>query len=163
MNNTFQINRFSNLVKETLSNKRKAFLITLIVVAALPLLLASILNSDIYAGYSLYFQGRFYRIVFAVISIAAPYLFFFNVNRKEKSVHKSTPHASPLERFLNMALFCFVLVPLFVVIVYGGMHYLFSLIFPEILYQFDPIILQHLFLGRLFSPFLFLTMQVVFF
>ena len=131
-----------------------------------PLLLvvfSMILKSDYYTGRAVYMQARFYRSIFSTTAILAPYLFFFNINRPKKGIAEPMLHASALERFLNMALFCFVLVPLSTVMVYGVSHHMFVVIFPQYLYKFSLIDLQHVFVGRLFTPTLILLMQTTFF
>ena len=138
----------------------------LLVVMATPLLLvvfSMILKSDYYTGIALYMQKRFYRSIFSTTAILAPYLFFFNINRPKKGIAEPMLHASALERFLNIALFCFVLVPLSTVMVYGVSHHMFGVIFPQYLYKYSLIDLQHVFVGRLFTPTLILLMQTTFF
>lgn len=160
------MDRFSKLVKQTLSRNKKGFITMLLVVMATPLLLvvfSMILKSDYYTGRAVYMQARFYRSIFSTTAILAPYLFFFNINRPKKGIAEPMLHASALERFLNMALFCFVLVPLSTVMVYGVSHHMFVVIFPQHLYKFSLIDLQHVFVGRLFTPTLILLMQTTFF
>ena len=165
-NKTFEMGRFSELVKQTLKSKKKAFVITLLVIALLPLLLILIdmfYKSYPYDGGSSYTHVRFYRNVFAVSAILAPYLSFFQINRPRKRRVEAMLHTSVLENFLNMALFCFVLLQLFALIVYGISHTIFATVFPQYLYKFPLIFLQSLFSGRLFIPSLILSMQTIFF
>ena len=164
--NNFQMGRFSELVKQTLSSKKKAFVIMLVVVAILPLLVILMnifLKSIDTEGIPTYMQFRFYRNVYAASAILAPYLFFFHINRSRKRNVEAMLHASTLENFLNMALFCFILVPLSSIIVYGASHTLFATVFPQYFYKFALIDLQYLFTGRLFIPSLILFMQITFF
>lgn len=165
-NNIFQMDRFSRLVKQTLSSKKKTFVIMLVLVAILPLLVILMnmfLKSIDTEGIPTYMQFRFYRNVFAASAILAPYLFFFNINRPWKRRVEAMHHTSVLENFLNMALFCFVLVPLSAICVYGLSHNLFATVFPQYLFKFPLIDLQYLFVGRLFTPTLILLMQTTFF
>lgn len=164
--NTFEMGRFSKLVKQTLKSKKKAFVITLLVIALLPLLLIlfdMVYKSHPYDGGSSYTHVKFYRNVFAASAILAPYLFFFQINRPGKRRVEAMFQASALEMFLNMALFCFILVPLSALIVYGVSHTLLTIVFPQYLYKFPLIFLQSQFTGRLFIPSLILLMQITFF
>ena len=165
--NTFQMKRFSGIVKQTLSNKKATFGIMLLLTAALPLLslYKIMLFEDNYTyGAGIFYSNRqFYRHTIALFSILAPYLFFFNVNRVMKGVVQPTCHPSALEKFLNMTLFCFVLVPVSVAVVYGVSNHLFATFYPVYLYKFTLIELQHLFFGGLFTPVLILLMQTTFF
>ena len=165
-NNIFQMDRFSRLVKQTLSSKKKTFVIMLVLVAVLPLLVLLIkmfLESIDTEGIPTYLQFRYYKNTVAASAILAPYLFFFNINRAEKRRVEAMLHNSVLENFLNMALFCFVLVPFSTVVVYGLSQILFATIFPQYLYKFTLIDLQFLFIGRLFIPSFILLMQTTFF
>lgn len=161
--NTFQLNRLAELAKQTVSNKKKIVAVMLLIVALMPLLLLYLSSSfDMYQTYY-YLQRQFYRNVFAFFTVFAPYIFFFNHIRVKKGVPVCQHHASVVEQFLNMALFCFVLVPVSVALVYGVSHYIFAAIFPQNLYQFSIIDLKHLFFGRLFTPVLVFLMQLMFF
>ena len=165
-NNIFQMDRFSRLVKQTLSSKKKTFVIMLVLVAVLPLLVLLIkmfLESIDTEGIPTYLQFRYYKNTVAASAILAPYLFFFNINRAEKRRVEAMLHNSVLENFLNMALFCFVLVPLSAIVVYGLSYNLFATVFPQYLFKFPLIDLQYLFVGRLFTPTLILLMQTTFF
>lgn len=161
-NTTFQLKRFFETVKETLRNKKITFVIMLLIVAVLPLFVLFITKLEVYRRP--YFLNRdLYRRIFTLFTILAPYLFFFNVDRVKKGVVQPMRQASALEKFLNMSLFCFVLVPLSVAVVYGVSHHLFASFYPEYLHKFTQIDLQHLFLGKLFTPVLILLMQTTFF
>lgn len=109
MNNTFQIDRFSKLVKRTFIIHKRTWILFAIIGAFISTAFLFILSIDRIKDWDL--MSKYLALAtFSMFSLS-PLFLFYNINHPKKGITEVMLPASTLEKFLNMALFCFVIIP----------------------------------------------------
>lgn len=161
-NNIFQFDRFTKLLARNIRLNPKTLLQSIIIYAGLPLLflLINALNFGIEVDYS--DRVTLLSLFVAVAFIFAPFTYFYGVSHPKKGLTDAMLPASVLEKFVVMQLVCIVFAPLLVLLLFGGMDSLLSLIFPKL---FGGFIVKDFFASYDFDSFLmmFVVLQATFF
>ncbi len=161
-NNIFQFDRFSKLLARNVRLNPKTLLQSIVVYAGLPLLflLVNALNFGIEVDYS--DRVTLLSLFMAVAFIFAPFTYFYGVSHPKKGLTDAMLPASVLEKFVVMQLVCVVFAPLLVLLLFGGMDSLLSLIFPKL---FGGFIVKDFFASYDFDSLLmmFVVLQATFF
>lgn len=131
-NNIFQFDRFSKLLARNIRLNPKTLLQSIIIYAGLPLLF--LLINALNFGIDIDYNDRVTLLtLFVVVAfIFAPFTYFYGVSHPKKGLTDAMLPASVLEKFVVMQLVCIVFAPLFVLLLFGGMDSLLSLIFPNL-------------------------------
>lgn len=131
-NNTFQLNRFFNLVTRQAKQNPKAWLFNILIFAGFPLLLFLLNIADI--GMESTTATRFGFFLFFIIAttVFSSFLLFFHTNHPKKGLTEVMLPASVLEKYANMQLYCMVILPLSSIVLFGGMDALLHLIAPSV-------------------------------
>ncbi len=129
-NNTFQLDRFSNVIGRTFKQNKKVGLISILVFVGVPLLLF-LFNLMGLKPTSIAAREVFFKLIVIYTFILSPFIYFYGVNHPKKGLNEVMLPASVLEKYLNMMLFCMIIVPLSAIVLYGAMDSLIALIFPK--------------------------------
>lgn len=131
-NNIFDINRFGKLIKREWFNP-KNFKFGSFVPAALPILflLTSFLNQSL--NYSADQRATYLSVAVIILILSAPFVYFNNFNHPKKGIIDTMLPASSLEKFLVMQLTGLIFAPLFIIITFGGVDTILSLLFPKVM------------------------------
>ncbi len=161
-NNTFKLDRFSNVIGRTFKQNKKVGLTSILVFVGVPLLLF-LFNLMGLKPTSTAARGLFFRQIVTFVFMLSPFIYFYNVNHPKKGLNEVMLPASVLEKYLNMMLFCMIIVPLTAIVLYGGMDSLIALIFPQYFKGFAIREFMKLFTDWNGLLTIFLVMQGVFF
>ena len=129
-NNTFQLDRFSNVIGRTFKQNKRVWLTSMLVFVGVPLLLF-LFNLIKLNPTSIVARGIFFRITVVFVFILSPFIYFYGVNHPKKGLTGVMLPASVFEKYLNMMLFCMFIVPLSAVILYAAMDSVITFIFPQ--------------------------------
>ena len=157
-NNIFQPARFGKLIFRSLRNNPRVLLQNIFVYVGLPVLFLLGMPFDI----SLNSRHTFFVLLLNIFVIFSPFIFFYTYNHPKKGLTEAMLPASIFEKYLFMQLFCVVLVPLHVFVLYGGMDFLIALLFPQ---YFEGSVIGKLFSNQInidMILMMFLSLQAVF-
>ncbi len=162
-NNIFQPSRFGKLISRSLNYNIKGILQSILIYAGLPLLF--LLGNISLSSFDIDIDIRyaFFTMLLFAAFIFSPFIYFYSYNHPKKGLTDVMLPASALEKYILMQLTCTVFAPLIVFVLYGGMDFLISLLFPQ---YFKVNVIQILFSSELNSEFiflLFLTVQAMIF
>lgn len=144
-NNTFQLNRFFNLVERQAKQNPKAWLFNILIFAGFPLLLFLLNLSRIGLESGLNTRFGFFAFFIIVTAVFSSFLLFFHINHPKKGLTEVMLPASILEKYINMQLYCMVILPLSCFVLFGGMDALLHLIAPSV---FPGMVIQEIFRGN---------------
>ena len=161
-NNTFKLDRFSNVIGRTFKQNKKVGLTSILVFVGVPLLLF-LFNLMGLNPTSIVMRQIFFRLIVVFAFILSPFIYFYGINHPKKGLNEVMLPASVLEKYLNMMLFCMIIVPLSAVVLYAATDSLIALIFPKYFNGFAIREFMTIFtdLGDLLN--VFLIMQSLFF
>ena len=161
-NNTFQLNRFSQLMGRSLKSNPKSALLNIAIYAGLPLLFL-ILNA-INIGISIGVKDRevLLNLFMRFVLIFSPFLLYYNYNHPKKGLTEVMLPASATEKYVAIQLTCLV-APLAMLLLFGATDSLLAFIFPKVYggYAVTSTVKDFFSLGTLTQD--FVLMQIILF
>lgn len=130
--NIFQFNRFIKLFVREYHQQTKTLIWFAILFAILPIFQFVLNWSNIGFQSTLSTRETFLSIFVVALGVFSPFIFFYTNNHPKKGLNDVMLPASTLEKYIEMQLFCILLIPIATFILYGGMDALLHLISPKI-------------------------------
>lgn len=162
INNTFQLDRFSKVIGRTFKQNKKAWFTSMLVFVGVPLLLFLFILTG-FVSTSLVTRRIYFYLIVPNAFILSPLIYFYSVNHPKKGLNDVMLPASVFEKYLNMMLFCMIIVPISALVLYVAMDSLIALIFPQYFNGFAIDEFMNLFRDWIGLLNIFLIMQIVFF
>ena len=97
-NNTFQLDRFSNVIGRTFKQNKKVGLISILVFVGVPLLLF-LFNLMGLKPTSIAAREVFFKLIVIYTFILSPFIYFYSVNHPKKGLNEVMLPASVLEKY----------------------------------------------------------------
>lgn len=116
MNNTFDWNRFGNLLRKDITDIRHRFGVTMLIMALLPMAVwifwGLINNMNYICDVSPFFRWGVMLMVSLLAAMVAPSSMYKKCNLSQEGVYYAMLPASKLEKFLSMLIVCIFVCPL---------------------------------------------------